>query len=192
MPNTGPQNLNQLRNQIKAQRANLSASSQKTAAEQCLTGLQSHPAYSAAQNIAFYLPVAGEVDPRLALETAHQDGKTCFLPCLQGPNQALIFRQYSPDNLLKNNQFGIPEPIDTLECTTEKLDLVCVPLVACTQTGHRLGMGGGYYDRTFAFKLESPNAEPTLIGLAYDFQVCESLPQNPWDIPMDDLICLGI
>jgi 5-formyltetrahydrofolate cyclo-ligase len=69
------------------------------------------------------------------------------------------------------------------------LDLVFVPLVAFDKEGHRLGMGGGYYDRTFAFKTKHSHLKgPKLIGLAHDFQLQSQLPVMPWDIPLNAVI----
>jgi 5-formyltetrahydrofolate cyclo-ligase len=65
------------------------------------------------------------------------------------------------------------------------LDLVLTPLVGFDHKGNRLGMGGGYYDRSFAFLLRRQNwKKPRLVGLAYDFQQLDKLPAKNWDVPL--------
>jgi len=68
------------------------------------------------------------------------------------------------------------------------LDLILLPLVAFDKSGHRLGMGGGYYDRTLAFLAHRRLwRKPHLLGTAYQFQQLETLPTQPWDIPLDGI-----
>ncbi len=69
----------------------------------------------------------------------------------------------------------------------QELDLVFLPLVAFDRVGHRVGMGGGYYDRTFAF-VQQMHHKPILIGLAYEMQQVDGLPFCTWDIPLDGVL----
>jgi 5-formyltetrahydrofolate cyclo-ligase len=87
------------------------------------------------------------------------------------------------------NKFGILEPkLDqTLVKPVKELDLICTPLVAFDSHGHRLGMGGGYYDRTLAHWFKTgEGAQP--MGLAHDCQHVEQLPTEAWDIPLPKII----
>ena len=69
------------------------------------------------------------------------------------------------------------------------LDMIFVPLVAFDLNGFRIGMGSGYYDRTFEKKLEIKDMKsPVLIGLAYEFQKQECLNHQPWDVPLDMVV----
>jgi 5-formyltetrahydrofolate cyclo-ligase len=89
------------------------------------------------------------------------------------------------------NRFGIPEPVVAQRQLIKPwaLDMVFVPLVAFDNHGHRLGMGGGYYDRTFAFKLQRTYLTgPVMVGLAHNLQHRPSIASNPWDIPLDWVI----
>jgi 5-formyltetrahydrofolate cyclo-ligase len=91
----------------------------------------------------------------------------------------------------KRNRFGITEPDmkwkDTLHA--RQLDVVLMPLVAFDRNGHRLGMGGGYYDRTLSFRRSRKHwLKPLLIGVAHSIQEHSGLPTNPWDIPVDAII----
>jgi len=69
------------------------------------------------------------------------------------------------------------------------LDIALVPLVAFDDYGRRLGMGGGYYDRTFAYLRHREHwRRPKLIGVAFEFQRVAELPAQPWDVPLDGII----
>jgi 5-formyltetrahydrofolate cyclo-ligase len=116
-------------------------------------------------------------------------GKRCYLPVLHpfaGP--ALWFCEWRPGDPLVPNRFAIPEPIVTRRTlrTARELDFLLVPLVAFDNAGSRLGMGGGYYDRTLAYlRLRDHWRRPRVVGLAHSFQRVESLPRNAWDVPVD-------
>jgi len=88
---------------------------------------------------------------------------------------------------MKLNRFNIPEPDvaeEELLTDPKKLDAVIMPMVAIDRCGNRIGMGGGFYDRTFEFR-KSENCKPTLIAFAYDFQLIEEQVPQAWDVPSD-------
>ncbi len=89
------------------------------------------------------------------------------------------------------NIYGIREPklIPANRRAAWALDLVLLPLVAFDALGNRMGMGGGYYDRTFSFKsLRKGMTGPNLIGLAHEIQRVEKLPIESWDIPLTSIV----
>ena len=103
----------------------------------------------------------------------------------------MLFSSYSKDQKLSLNDYGIPEPEhnDEKSIQAEQFDLMFIPLVAFDSKCNRIGMGGGYYDKTLAFKKESEKkSKPLLIGLAYEFQKIDAIEKNAWDIPMDAII----
>lgn len=113
-----------------------------------------------------------------------------LLPCLASGNRLSFARLTDPEQM-EPNRFGIPEPIARLEThiPTRQLDVVLTPLLAFNKKGARLGMGGGFYDRTFAFrKNTSTPSKPWLIGVAYDFQACDEFVTEAWDVPLDLII----
>ncbi|EKD73911.1 MAG: hypothetical protein ACD_45C00148G0001, partial [uncultured bacterium] len=117
-----------------------------------------------------------------------QSNKICYLPILQ-TTRALKFAQYHEGDLLKPNQFSILEPENNASMIDPmRLDLVIMPLVAYDKTGNRLGTGGGYYDRTFAFKKTHPHQKPCLLGFTYASQEAMGLPHDPWDILLDGVV----
>lgn len=144
-----------------------------------------------ARHIAVYIAMDGEIDPDHLIARARTAGKTLYLPVLENTADGILeFAPWQIDTPLYPNRFNIPEPrmgTDLLRSAKE-LDLVLTPLVAFDSHGHRLGMGGGYYDRSFAF-LNTGARKPRLIGLAYEFQQVSALPAEPWDVPLAGVAC---
>jgi 5-formyltetrahydrofolate cyclo-ligase len=129
----------------------------------------------------------GEPDMAPALKVLHESGQQIYLPALEG--DAMVFRRWKPGTPMEANHFGIPEPHDRERSAPDALDWVFMPMLAFSATGTRLGMGGGFYDRTFSF-LTSPASRrgPALIGIAYSTQEANSLPADHWDVPLDAVI----
>jgi len=102
--------------------------------------------------------------------------------------QRLWFARYTPGDALAANRYGIPEPVVRELIKPWALDLILTPLVAFDTTGHRIGMGGGYYDRSLAFLHSRQHwQKPCRLGLAYEFQKQVMIEPNPWDIPLDGI-----
>ena len=184
--------LAQLRREMRGERRQLSKQTLKQHSLQLLRQTHGLPAFRKSQRIAFYLASRGEIDPLPLLHQALESGKEAFLPTLRArPGKGLWFAPFSHSTRLVENRFGIPEPAHQPHkiIMPWSLDLVFVPLVAFDDYGNRLGMGGGFYDRTFAFRRHRNHwLRPRLIGLAHDFQHVQRLPAQPWDIPLDAVI----
>ena len=117
-------------------------------------------------------------------------GKHCYLPVLHPSLECqLWFVEYTPTAVLKPNRFGIPEPDhrQAIRIAPNLLDIVLLPLVGFDRQGGRLGMGGGFYDRTFAFHKGKRN-KPYLLGMAHACQEVEALELADWDIPLFGVI----
>ncbi|KKO08765.1 hypothetical protein LCGC14_0038840 [marine sediment metagenome] len=102
----------------------------------------------------------------------------------------MLFVRIRPGDRLSYNRWGIPEPRPGLRhiVSPRRLDLVLMPLVGFDDAGNRIGMGKGYYDRTFAFRRRQCS-RPTLIGLAHECQqVAEGLTPAVWDVALDALV----
>jgi len=147
--------------------------------------------YRNAQHIALYLANDGEIDPSALIEHAQFLNKKIYLPVLSPLKNSLYFAPFETDNKLKLNRFNIPEP----EChpskwkTASQLDLLLLPLVAFDKQGNRMGMGGGFYDRTLAYQKHRQYwKKPVLIGLAHEIQKVDKLNSQNWDIPLDYII----
>jgi 5-formyltetrahydrofolate cyclo-ligase len=116
------------------------------------------------------------------------DSSRLYLPVVDGPGGRMAFAPAdAPPRAWRRNRYGLPEPsaLPALLCAPARLDLVLVPLVAFDGRGHRLGMGGGHYDRAFAFLRRRQHwHRPRLLGLAFDAQDAGSLEPAPWDVPL--------
>ena len=170
----------QLRQQLKATRRSLSARQQHIAARGLQRQLQriiKRPKL----NIAAYNANDGEISPHLFLQQKHR----VYYPVLQ-PLQAqgVIFRLPAGALRWRRNRWGIHEPSKGRQQPAWTLDVMLMPLVGFTLSGHRLGMGGGYYDRLLASFQHRPR-KPRLIGLAHDCQQLTELPVAPWDQPIE-------
>lgn len=145
------------------------------------------PIYQQSQNLALYLASDGEVDCRWLIKRAWRDGKHCYLPVVEG-SDAMRFVRYRPGAQRVRNRYHIWEPLAGDQISPQALGLVIVPLVGFDSRGNRLGMGGGYYDRTFAFTLTNGLQLPFLLGVAHHCQQVGSLPVQSWDVPLKQVI----
>ena len=181
----------QLRQTLRQKRRSLSFEEQRQASERLALNLLRHPDLHRARHIGIYLANDGEIDPSLYIDLARKKGIRFYLPILHPIYTGkLVFSPYFDGVQLTANRFGIPEPPfpRSRRKPAWALDAVLFPLVGFDETGGRLGMGGGFYDRTFAFSRIRPCMAPKLVGLAHDFQRVEQLPIEPWDVPLHGVV----
>lgn len=180
---------NALRKKILAKRQNQGSGERRSSSLTASKILISSDIYQQSHHIGFYQAFKGELNPAPVLDHALNNGKQCYLPTLDPrSDESLIFVSHKRGEALIKNRFEIPEPVITPNnvIAPTLLDLVIVPLVGFSGKGDRLGMGKGYYDRTFAYKIEnSENTKPILAGYAYDFQKCPNFDVKKWDVPLD-------
>jgi 5-formyltetrahydrofolate cyclo-ligase len=179
-----------LRSTMRRQRRALTSGQAADAAQQLAQHLIHHSVLQNRQHIAAYIAADGEIDPLPLLQQLWMQGKHIYLPVLMPYVRGkLWFAQYRPGDALIPNRFGIPEPQRLQLVAPRNLDLVLAPLVAFDDAGHRIGMGGGFYDRSFAF-LHTRRIwrKPLLIGLAYELQRCRSITPGRWDVPLDGVV----
>ena len=176
-----------LRRQFMTRRLAISAAERMQTAEAIAQQLIKLPEWTPANYIAGYWATHGEVPLHIA-QMRVQSPKVWCLPILQ-TDKTLKFAPWRSGDPLVSNQFGIPEPdispSSALDATA--ISMILLPLLAYTRTGTRLGMGGGYYDRSLAFRAARASP-PLLIGVAYSSQEADSLPNEEWDIKLDMLI----
>lgn len=192
MPTTPPLPTNQqLRRAIRQQRASLPHHEQQHLSRQATRHLSTQTLFRNARHIAIYLPVKGEADPTFLRKLARPQ-QTFYLPVLSPfADNRLWFVRWDKHTRFRLNRFQIPEPIPHWRHSRPArwLDLVVTPLVAFDKHGTRMGMGGGFYDRTFAFKHQQIRTHhPHLCGFAYAFQQAEHLLRQPWDVPLDSAV----
>lgn len=181
---------NELRTSIRRKRQSLSEQQQRHAANALLSCFQHSDTITNAKRIALYLSVDGELDTQPLIEHCWREGKDVYLPVIHPFSKGhLLFLHYHPHTTLIANRYGILEPAlrvpDVLP--THQLDVICTPLVAFDDSGQRLGMGGGYYDRTLAPWYQSGDG-PRPVGIAHDCQQVEQLPVEAWDVPLPEIL----
>lgn len=186
-PTNNDQQKAQLREELRLRRRALTPAQQAQASMLVLRHLLQFPAFMRGHHVALYIACDGEIDPAPITQQLWQMGKRCYLPVLKpGAQRELWFVEFTPDSQLISNRFGIPEPDhrQAHKLPAHLLDVVLVPLVGFDRQGARLGMGGGFYDTTFAFKQHQPGGKPLLIGLAHSCQQVDFLHLDNWDIPL--------
>lgn len=178
----------QLRKEIRQRRNALSAKEQSTATIKLTQRLSCHKEILKAKRIAIYLNNDGELSTTSFIEWCWLNEKEVFLPVVHPFSKGnLLFLQYQQETQLVKNVYGILEPkLDvTMVCPIAKLDVICTPLVAFDNSGARLGMGGGFYDRSLA-NWQQTKLYP--LGLAHDCQLVDSVPVEGWDVPLPEII----
>ena len=190
--NTSPPSQKKvLRQQLRQKRRSLSRAQQQQASRNLLKVLSAQPVWQNSKHIAVYLARDGEIDPQLLIEDAWEKGKTIYLPVIDPLNRhTMTFLPWHPNTITVKNKYGIPEP-DIRRYKPRPawaLDMVLLPLTGFDASGKRMGMGGGYYDRTFAFinKGTKPR-QPVLAGLAHECQRVHQIPVDNWDIPLSKI-----
>ncbi len=192
-----------LRAVLRRQRNALSQARQERAAVDLAERLKNLSAFRRSKSIALYLANDGEIDPARALAWSLAHGKRCYAPVVvdhrtdhhtDNPidqpkisrKNSLRFAEITTHTRFQNNRFGIAEPTAPAEqwIDARALDLVLLPLVGFDRRGNRIGMGGGFYDTTFAFKKTDPHSLPQLVGLAHEIQRVEQIDAENWDIPI--------
>ena len=145
--------------------------------------------YQQAYHVAVYFAVHGEISLDPVIDHALAHGKRVYLPNLD--RQSLRFSPYFHEQKMRINKFRLPEPdvADEEMLQPGQLDLVLAPLVVFDDERNRIGMGGGFYDRSFAFlRWRAVWRRPLLIGLAYDFQRAKTLHAEAWDVPLHSVV----
>lgn len=179
---------NQLRQQIRKTRANLTSLQQQQAEDSITQQALALIEERNAQHIALYLSFDGEISTDKLIKILWAQGKQVYLPVLHpfNPNH-LLFLRYLPDTPMLKNKFGISEPKLNVQSVLplEELDILFTPLVAFDKQGNRLGMGGGFYDRTLQ---NWRNSSFIPVGLAHQCQQVEQLPTEAWDVPLHQIL----
>lgn len=185
-----------LRHKMRRERQALSAPYRSQKARELLKTVGKLPEFRSAHRIAFYWPENGEIDPIPILNLALKMGKRCYLPVLHpSKKNHLLFVEYHMNDTLHLNRYGIYEPSLGTRAILPAwmLNIIFIPLLAFDKEGRRLGMGGGYYDRTLSdFKnlanLNLTSMSPAkLMGLAYEFQQLNHLPKDDWDLKLSSV-----
>ena len=190
----------QLRKKLREARRKLSFEQHEDAAKHVASQLNALPFLNESTTTAGYLVNDGEVNLKYYIDSVWQASskKRFTLPVLHPVCKGhLLFLAYNPNTQLIRNKYNIEEPVlackDVVPVT--QCDVILMPLVGFDNNGNRLGMGGGYYDRTLSFTqrqtgshLPPKKRAPKLVGIAHDIQEVDALPIAPWDVPLDAIV----
>ena len=191
---SGQATTRQIRKAARSARRNISVDYQQYAAQCVCSTLATDPTFLRSKHIAFYISADGELNPAKSCEMAENQGKHSYLPLVSNfirpwETTRLLFQSFKPGQPnLKPNRYDILEPpYDHRDLIAPSmLDLVVMPLVAFDSKLNRLGMGKGYYDRTFGKSLRW--RRPRLLGLAYAAQAIQELKVTELDVPLDGIL----
>ncbi|MCC6373677.1 MAG: 5-formyltetrahydrofolate cyclo-ligase [Moraxellaceae bacterium] len=176
----------QLRQQLRQKRRQLTPNQQKNAAKKTAQRLVKLPCFKTAQRIAFYQATDGELNPQALIKLALKHHKKCYLPVLRRfPKYELAFVRIYAHSRLHKHRFGFKEPQGRPRLFIHQLDMVCMPLVGFDSHCQRLGMGGGFYDRSLARKKWG---QAFTVGLAHQCQQVTQIPIAAWDMALNAVL----
>lgn len=191
-PGVNGKEKKQLRNQARKNRRSLDQQQRTEASARICQRIATSKSFRNARCIALYLPMDGEVDCLPLLEIAMGAGKEVFLPQLPGRYpRAMNFALLSADTVLVPGPIGTIQPArgTRIAGSPREMDLVITPLAAFDPRGNRIGMGAGYYDRTFGFLTHRRHwISPRLVGVAFECQKFPAVPVEHWDVPMWSIV----
>lgn len=168
----------QLRSHIQQQKRNMCEEDIHRRSEALCRMVLSTDAYRNARTIYGYLPFNQEVRTLPLLQQALADGKQVALPkCFGKELRFILVRDLT---CIQSSTFGAPEPVEDFPIATDPAALVLVPGLAFDSAGHRMGYGGGFYDRFLADEPEHPT-----LALCFDFQMLPHLKTESHDISID-------
>jgi 5-formyltetrahydrofolate cyclo-ligase len=176
-----------LRSRLRERRSALSPRERIAAAEALAQQLHALPDFLTDVRVAGYWAVDGELSLHALLPGLRERGQQYHLPVVHA-DRRLRFAAWSAGSAVAPNRYGIPEPqVDAQALLSpHKLDLVLVPLLGFDRRGGRLGYGGGWYDRSFAWLRERTEpADTLLVGIAHSVQELPDIAPAPWDVRLD-------
>lgn len=168
----------QLRKQIREKKRAMTPAQIQQASAKLAELFLASDVYKQAATVYGYLPYNQEVRTVPILEKALADGKKVAVPKIYGDEMRFIY--LSDLTQVEASSMGIPEPIADEPIADDPTALVLMPGVAFDREGHRIGYGGGFYDKFLAAEPDHPT-----LALCYEFQVLPHLETEEFDIPVD-------
>ena len=171
-----------LRALLSQRREALSAAAQQEASQKIVHQIMAWSVYQKAQHVGLYVSLGREIDLKVLWQHAMQAGKQCYFPRMRAHHQ-LAFVPVMQDTPFYQNRYGIWEPQVACSHEVNQLDLLLLPLVGFDEKGHRLGRGGGYYDRWL-----SQAEVKWRVGVAYASQAWPEITTESTDVPLAYII----
>jgi len=184
-----------IRQEVRTKRRQLNAEQQQEQADLLCKTLIAQIDLEHVKHIAIYLANDGELNTKPFINWCWKNKISVYLPVIHPFSKGhLLFLEYAKTSVMIKNKYGISEPkldVRTIVAVND-IDIIFAPLVAFDQTGNRLGMGGGFYDRTLAVWYlgyqQNKQTKPMPIGLAHNCQKVKAIPIENWDIPLPKII----
>ena len=182
------QNHDEMRQANRKRRGELSPRQLQVASQALAQRIIELDVYARSTQLAAYFAVNGEIGLDVVIDHALAAGKRVFLPNLD--RVSLRFSPYFREQKMRINKFRLPEPDvgDEQMLQPDQLDLVLAPLVVFDENRNRIGMGGGFYDRSFAMRKSSQVSAPVLIGVAHELQKVDEIIPQEWDVRLDMVV----
>ena len=174
-------NKQELRQSIRRQKRAMSPEEIEQRSQRLSEKFLESDAYQSCSCLYGYLPYNQEVRTWHILEQALKDGKKVAVPKVYGDEMKFLY--LTDFSQLTTGYAGIPEPIFDEPVAEDKTALVLMPGLAFDKEGHRIGYGGGFYDKFLSKEPEHPT-----VALCYEFQMVENLETEAFDIPVDTVI----
>jgi 5-formyltetrahydrofolate cyclo-ligase len=182
------ENHNEIRGRIRAARRGVAEETRERWSAAICERVAETNWFLETNKIAGFLAFDGEADPIGLMTAAFDAGKQVYVPIILGKSKPLKFAPWSPTVGLKPNRFDILEPnvSESEWIEARDLELVITPLVAFDDSCHRIGVGGGYYDRSFGFLIDDvfEATQVSLVGFAFELQKVELIKGSKWDVPL--------
>jgi len=176
-----------LRKQLRQLRQVLTAQEQSMASQHLANQLAQLPWLSSCQHIGLYYPSDGEISP-LSFVAEHPNKQFYLSSLSTTEKRALCFHPWGLTSAIRYNSLNVAEPAEQEKTRSIlALDMLLMPLVGFDNQGQRLGMGGGFYDYSLRHAAQA-EARPYLVGVAHACQEVDSLPIEPWDVPLDAVV----
>ncbi|HNQ04676.1 MAG TPA: 5-formyltetrahydrofolate cyclo-ligase [Thiobacillaceae bacterium] len=191
-----PPDKSDLRRQLRVTRQTVPREARRKAGKALVRHALRHHLLAAGKRVGFYMPTQAEIDVLPLLRRAYVMGVHCYLPIVPGRNQRKLWFTHLDRPIRRCphwylNRFGIQEyqPPGQRRIRGAWLRTVFMPLLGFDRRGHRIGMGGGYYDASLAFRTRRMAWHgPRLIGVAFSAQEIGWLPNDAWDVPLDGVL----
>lgn len=181
-----------IRRHLRIQRKSVTASARATASRALVRQALRHHLIRKTRRIGLYIPSTSEIDVQPLIARALSMGAHCFLPIVPGRNRKKMwFSQIGEHPAWVLNRYGIPEYRHPLakHVRAQALQILFIPLLGFDARGYRLGMGGGYYDASLAYRKHLKLwRRARVIGVAFSFQEVARLPEDDWDMPLDAVL----
>ena len=182
-------NIEKKRKELRLRRKQLTSDYRESASLKIAENLIGSGILSTSKNIATYLRNDGEVDPLYISKNHTFESCNFYIPIINDQHdRTLKFGKYDQNHQFKKNKYGINEPVDPNIVSIALLDAVLFPLVGFDRNGNRIGMGGGFYDKTFEFVATKKKNKLKLIGLGFSIQETSNIPNRAWDLPLQYIV----